>query len=80
MKNFSLLTLFAAVAIAVFGISCGTPAATEVGVKTDALDSSAWDVSKWISAADAPVLTSRPEGDRAADGASWFVSTLQCSK
>ncbi len=77
MKNFSLLTLFAAVAIAVFGISCGAPAATEVGVKTDALDSSAWDVSKWISAADAPVLTSRPEGDRAADGASWFVSTVK---
>ena len=77
MKKFSLLTLFAAVAIAVFGISCGSQAITEVGVKTDALDASAWDASQWISAVDAPVLTSRPEGDRAADGASWFVSTVK---
>ena len=77
MKKFSLLTLFAAVAIAVFGISCGSQAVTEVGVKTDALDASAWDASQWISAVDAPVLTSRPEGDRAADGASWFVSTVK---
>ena len=77
MKKFSLLTLFAAVAIAVFGISCGSQAVTEVGVKTNALDASAWDASQWISAVDAPVLTSRPEGDRAADGASWFVSTVK---
>ena len=77
MKKFSLLTLFAAVAIAVFGISCGSQAVAEVGVKTDALDASAWDASQWISAVDAPVLTSRPEGDRAADGASWFVSTVK---
>ena len=77
MKKFSLLTLFAAVAIAVFGISCGSQAITEVGVKTDALDASAWNASQWISAVDAPVLTSRPVGDRAADGASWFVSTVK---
>ena len=77
MKKFSLLTLFAAVAIAVFGISCGSQAVAEVGVKTNALDASAWDASQWISAVDAPVLTSRPEGDRAADGASWFVSTVK---
>jgi alpha-L-rhamnosidase len=45
------------------------------GVRTDALDNSAWEVSSWISAADAPVFAGRvADGSRAADGASWFVS------
>ena len=45
------------------------------GVRTEALDNSAWEVSSWISAADAPVFTGRVvDGSRAADGASWFVS------
>ena len=41
------------------------------------LDNSAWEVSQWISAADAPVVEGIIEDDncRAADGASWFVST-----
>lgn len=57
-------------------VGCAPEAATEVGTRTDALDNSVWDASKWISAADAPVIKGRPEGDRAADGASWFVSTI----
>ena len=63
--------------VALFAVGCGSKPATEVGTKIDALDASAWDASKWISAVDALVLTSRPEGDRAADGASWFVSTVK---
>lgn len=52
-----------------------------VGVRTTALDNSAWNHSEWISAADAPVISGKITGDneRAADGASWFVSTLKNS-
>ena len=52
----------------------------EAGKKVDALDASAWDVSEWISAKDAPVVTSRKDSDRAADGASWFLSEVKPSK
>ena len=77
IKKLSLLTAIAAAIVVAFGVGCASNAATEVGVRTDALDSSAWESAQWISAANAPVLTSRPEGDRAADGASWFLSTLK---
>ncbi|MDB0739453.1 hypothetical protein PL498_26125, partial [Bacteroides xylanisolvens] len=50
--------------------------ATEVGKRTDALEASAWNESKWISAVDAPVVKGHNDG-RAADGASWFVSTVK---
>ena len=67
-----LLTIVAAVA-AMFSIGCES--ATHVGVKADALDAEAWNSSIWLSAADAPVLKEW-NNDRAADGASWFVSTI----
>ena len=45
------------------------------------LSPSAWQVSQWISAADAPVVTGRVNEDsRAADGANWFVSTIKNEK
>ncbi len=48
------------------------------GVRTDALDNSAWESSVWISAADAPVATwDSNDNPRSADGASWFVSTVK---
>ena len=50
--------------------------ATEVGKRTDALEASAWNESKWISAVDAPIVKGHNNG-RAADGASWFVSTVK---
>ena len=50
--------------------------ATEFGKRTDALEASAWNESKWISAVDAPVVKGHNNG-RAADGASWFVSTVK---
>ncbi len=50
------------------------------GFRTDALGDSAWTVSEWISAADAPVVTDTIMNcARAADGASWFVSTVRNS-
>lgn len=75
-RKFRILTSVAIAAVALFFASCATQTATEVGTKTDALDASAWDASKWISAADAIVLTDQNKG-RAADGASWFVSTVK---
>ena len=48
--------------------------------KTSALDPSAWELAEWISAADAPVVTGNVDDHghgRAADGASWFVSTVE---
>ena len=74
--RFSLLTSLAAMAVAVLMMGCATKPAAEVGKKVDALDASAWGASKWISAVDAPVVKER-QGDRAADGASWFVSTIK---
>ena len=40
----------------------------------------AWDASQWISAADAPVIEGTVkdnENNRAADGASWFLTTVK---
>ena len=49
--------------------------------RTEALDASSWDASVWISAADAAVVDGPVTGDtRAADGASWFVSTVRNKK
>ena len=53
--------------------------AAVVGQKTDALDASAWNASKWISAVDAQVVHGTNDG-RAADGSSWFVSTVKNEK
>ena len=50
--------------------------------RTDALEDSAWNHSLWISAADAPVVSGvvNSRNERAADGASWFVSSLANQK
>ena len=55
--------------------------AQPVGEKTQALDQSVWKNSEWISVVDAPVVTGRADKViRAADGASWFVSTIKNEK
>lgn len=75
-RHWATLTLLM---IAVFFTSCKT-SSSENAFRTDALDASAWEVSTWISAANAPVVTGRindHENGRAADGASWFVSTVK---
>ena len=46
--------------------------------RIDALDSSLWEQSEWISVADAPVFTDQvKDGARAADGTSWFVREIE---
>ncbi|MBQ3198414.1 MAG: family 78 glycoside hydrolase catalytic domain [Alistipes sp.] len=76
--RFRLLTILAAFLTAGLFVNCSSNAATEVGQLTEALDASAWENSIWISAVDAPVVTNRRETkDRAADGASWFLSTVK---
>ena len=54
----------------------------EVGKRTDALDNSVWHHSEWISVVDAPVVKGAIGGsnERAADGASWFVSKVKNDK
>ena len=62
-------------------LGCGAPEKGPVGERTDALDNSVWEQSEWISAADAEVVTGIiRDGSRAADGASWFVSTVKNEK
>ena len=75
MRNFiiAIIALLTAVAC------CGGDADT-VGVRTDALDVSAWESSKWISVVDAPVVSKDSISVRSADGASWFLSTIENEK
>ena len=71
MKLYSIL---AGVLAAGLAAACSTPPAVTL---TDPLDDAAWEVSEWISAADAPVVTERiGQVYRSADGASWFLSTV----
>ena len=47
--------------------------------RTQALDDNAWGTSQWLSARDAQVVTGQindHENGRAADGASWFTTTV----
>ena len=59
---------------------CAAPSASEYGKWAEALDASAWESSQWISVVDAPVVTGKTtdnKNNRAADGASWFVSVVK---
>ena len=72
-----LLKLFLGAATAISVLSCSGSAPQEP-FKTEALDSSLWQQSEWISAADAPVVTGRiGQVYRSADGSSWFLSTVK---
>ncbi|MCC8113514.1 MAG: glycoside hydrolase family 78 protein [Bacteroidales bacterium] len=52
-------------------------AEAQVGHRVMALEDGAWEVSQWISAVNAPVIRGKVyDFDRAADGASWFVTTI----
>ena len=59
-------------------LAAGCCRETAVGTRCEALDS--WEGSEWISAADAPVVTglvNTKVNRRAADGASWFLSSVE---
>ncbi len=77
MKSKIAIALSAGAAL-ITVVSCTSSNAKTFGEKVEALDNSTWDCSQWISVADAPVVTGPVHGDneRAADGASWFVSTI----
>ena len=76
--NISIRTLAATALILTAGF-VSAKSVTTTGVRTSALDNSAWSQSEWISVVDAPVVTGKIAGknERAADGASWFVSTIK---
>lgn len=60
-------------------ISCGK-SSKEV-FRIDSLNDSCWQSSLWISVANAPVVTEKVyDGTRAADGTSWFMSTVKNDK
>ena len=78
MKTKGLLSAVLALVVSLMATTscCNTPLYERV----DALDDSAWEVSKWISAVDAEVAPDTVKTYRSADGASWFVSTLKNEK
>ena len=59
----------------VWAVAFSLNAHANIGQKAQSLESSAWEHSEWISAANAPVASGRADQVvRAADGASWFVT------
>ncbi len=63
--------------------ACAPASTHAAGIRTEALDQSAWDCSEWISAANAPVIEDMindTENCRSADGASWFLSRISNGK
>ncbi|HBC29071.1 MAG TPA: glycosyl hydrolase family 18 [Prevotellaceae bacterium] len=70
------LPMLGALAVALAGCSASK---TGGGQLTGPLAESAWSASQWISAKNAPVVSGKVQGDneRAADGASWFASTIK---
>ncbi len=71
-KNYFLTILSSLMLVA----CCGETTVSSVGTRTDALDDAAWAESQWISVVNAPVVTEKG-AKRAADGASWFLSTVK---
>ena len=66
------------VGLTLVAVSCAGPSGP-AGTLADPLVDEAWDCSQWISAADAPIVTGAVHSAtncRAADGSSWFVSTV----
>ena len=69
-------------AIATLAIVCSCCNSSVTGLRTDALEDAAWHTSEWISAMDAEVVTGKINGKNflAADGASWFWSSVTNDK
>lgn len=67
--------------IGIICITCSTSKRENEVCRISALNDSTWELSKWISAANAEVVTCNVvDGTRSADGASWFVSELKNEK
>ncbi len=70
-------------AASVLMTACSTPKKVGEALLTAPLDDNVWSLSEWISAVDAPVVTGKVEdnvNNRAADGASWFLSKVKNEK
>ena len=79
-KFFSCCANLALAMMVALSSGCSPKTVSNSNERIDALDDSAWEVSQWISVKDAPVVTGKindHENGRAADGASWFVSTIK---
>ena len=79
MKTKNIFLFASSLALAgMLSASCSN-APVSNGHRVDALDNAAWEASEWISAADAQVVTQLVPDERwlAADGSSWFVSTVK---
>ena len=76
--NKSFLMLPASLLMLTAAIDCNQAKSQSDNALVEAIDSAAWQNSTWISVADAPVVTGEITGgnERAADGASWFLTTL----
>ena len=77
------LLKFIAASVAAAAVAACSQTEKLVGVRTSALDDSAWEASEWISAVNAPVLTEVVQNDhdcRSADGSSWFMATVKNGK
>lgn len=76
--------LLTGLALSIVCTACSTLRLVTTNPLATPLDEDAWQVSQWISAADAPVVTQtvRNEGPtgRSADGASWFVTGVKNEK
>ena len=74
------MRIYGLICLAGIFVLSGCSVRNNVGVRTEALDDSAWNSSVWISAADAPVVSGRVDSrrnHRAADGASWFLTRVE---
>ena len=69
-------TIFRVIAVSILAIGT-SHASSIVGKRIEALDASAWGSSMWISAVNAPIVPKDKPSNRAADGASWFLSTIK---
>ena len=78
LNHYASVLLLAATVAA----GCSSSPSTVVGARAEAMNDTVWHCSQWISAANAPVVDGIIGGgnERAADGASWFVSTLKNEK
>ena len=69
--------------VAIVATACCQKTERNEGFRTTELDDSAWEVSQWISAADAPVVSGKVKSNEnhlAADGASWFLADVKNEK
>ena len=73
--------LAAIIAAASVAACCNEPQKSGYTSLAEPLDDPAWASAEWISVADAPVVADKDStGERAADGANWFVAELKNAK